>query len=105
MLGRPLPSSVGSDQKSTTAGNLILCCCYYLTSESKVLVFERKRDDFKFCFFIECRSVAMIKSSKDTRYAVDSVVTHDGIKFPCWALSDLTVFREKVGDDAYEKVI
>lgn len=47
----------------------------------------------------------MIKSSKDTRYAVDSVVTHDGIKFPCWALSDLTVFPEKVGDDAYEKVI
>ncbi|XP_031267853.1 thymidine kinase-like [Pistacia vera] len=50
------------------------------------------------------RNVAMIKSSKDTRYAVDSVVTHDGIKFPCWALSDLTSFRQKLGDDAYEKL-
>ncbi|KAF8094238.1 hypothetical protein N665_0367s0022 [Sinapis alba] len=34
------------------------------------------------------RSVAMLKSSKDTRYAKDSVVTHDGIGFPCWALPD-----------------
>ncbi|CAN6713070.1 unnamed protein product [Malus baccata var. baccata] len=39
------------------------------------------------------RNVAMIKSSKDTRYAIDSVVTHDGVKFPCWALSDLSLFR------------
>ncbi|KAM2035274.1 hypothetical protein EV2_039281 [Malus domestica] len=39
------------------------------------------------------RNVAMIKSSKDTRYAIDSVVTHDGVKFPCWALSDLSSFR------------
>ncbi|KAM1125051.1 hypothetical protein PS2_040131 [Malus domestica] len=33
------------------------------------------------------RNVAMIKSRKDTRYAIDAVVTHDGVKFPCWALS------------------
>ncbi|KAL5798060.1 hypothetical protein ACOSQ2_002880 [Xanthoceras sorbifolium] len=50
------------------------------------------------------RNVAMIKSSKDTRYAIDSVVSHDGIKFPCWALPDLTSFRSKLGDDAYEKL-
>ncbi|KAB2003946.1 hypothetical protein ES319_D11G164300v1 [Gossypium barbadense] len=50
------------------------------------------------------RNVAMIKSSKDTRYAIDSVVTHDGVKFPCWALPDLTSFRHNVGEDAYEKV-
>ncbi|KAI9177268.1 hypothetical protein LWI28_013043 [Acer negundo] len=50
------------------------------------------------------RNVAMIKSSKDTRYAIDLVVTHDGIKFPCWALPDLTSFRAKLGDDAYEKL-
>ena len=50
------------------------------------------------------RNVAMIKSSKDTRYAVDSVVSHDGVKFPCWALPDLLSFREKYGGDAYEKV-
>ncbi|KAK8588544.1 hypothetical protein V6N13_087453 [Hibiscus sabdariffa] len=50
------------------------------------------------------RNVAMIKSSKDTRYAINSVVTHDGVKFPCWALPDLTSFRQKIGEDAYEKL-
>ncbi|KAJ7964731.1 Thymidine kinase [Quillaja saponaria] len=49
------------------------------------------------------RNVAMIKSSKDTRYAIDSIVTHDGAKFPCWALPNLLSFREKYGDEAYEK--
>lgn len=47
----------------------------------------------------------LLKSSKDTRYAIDSVVTHDGIKFPCRALPDLLSFREKHGDDAYQKVL
>lgn len=47
----------------------------------------------------------MIKSSKDARYAKDSVVTHDGMKFPCWALPDLSSFRQKFGDEDYEKVI
>lgn len=46
----------------------------------------------------------MVKSSKDTRYAKDSVVTHDGIGFPCWALPDLMSFPEKFGLDAYDKV-
>ncbi|CAN8260097.1 unnamed protein product [Cochlearia groenlandica] len=50
------------------------------------------------------RSVAMLKSSKDTRYAIDSVVTHDGIGFPCWALPDLMSFPERFGQDAYEKL-
>ncbi|KAH7844620.1 hypothetical protein Vadar_030040 [Vaccinium darrowii] len=50
------------------------------------------------------RNVAMIKSSKDTRYAVDSVVTHDGIKFPCWALPNLLSFKETLGAEAYEKL-
>ncbi|XP_010045991.2 thymidine kinase [Eucalyptus grandis] len=50
------------------------------------------------------RNVAIIKSSKDTRYATDSVVTHDGMKFPCWVLSDLSSFRQEFGDDAYEKL-
>ncbi|GMI70925.1 thymidine kinase 1a [Hibiscus trionum] len=50
------------------------------------------------------RNVAMIKSSKDTRYAINSVVTHDGVKFPCWALPDLTSFRQKIGEDAYQKL-
>ncbi|KAF4359342.1 hypothetical protein CsatB_020155 [Cannabis sativa] len=50
------------------------------------------------------RTVAMIKSSKDTRYAVDSVVTHDGVKFPCWVLPDLSSFRQNFGEDAYQKL-
>ncbi|KAM1655463.1 hypothetical protein ACFX1Q_008337 [Malus domestica] len=51
------------------------------------------------------RNVAMIKSSKDTRYAIDSVVTHDGVKFLCWALSDLSLFRQNFGGDAYDKYV
>nr|GMD35277.1 thymidine kinase-like [Ipomoea batatas] len=50
------------------------------------------------------REVVMIKSSKDTRYAVDAVVTHDGTKFPCWALPDLSSFKQALGIEAYEKV-
>ncbi|KAA8524817.1 hypothetical protein F0562_011240 [Nyssa sinensis] len=50
------------------------------------------------------RNVAMIKSSKDTRYAIDSVVTHDGTKFPCWVLPNLLSFRQKFGADAYDKL-
>ncbi|GAB2228781.1 hypothetical protein Drorol1_Dr00022911 [Drosera rotundifolia] len=50
------------------------------------------------------RNVVMIKSSKDTRYAIDSVVTHDGIKFPCWALPNLSSFAEKFGAEAYAQL-
>nr|ADK92870.1 thymidine kinase [Hypericum perforatum] len=50
------------------------------------------------------RKVAMIKSSKDNRYAVDSVVTHDGLKFPCWALSDLSSFNLRLGHEAYDSI-
>ncbi|KAG2719494.1 hypothetical protein I3760_03G269500 [Carya illinoinensis] len=39
------------------------------------------------------RNIAIIKSRKDARYAIDSVVTHDRMKFPCWALPDLLSFR------------
>ncbi|OVA15117.1 Thymidine kinase [Macleaya cordata] len=50
------------------------------------------------------RTVALIKSNKDTRYGLDSVVTHDGTKLPCWALPDLSSFRQKLGADAYDKL-
>ncbi|KAK6932841.1 Thymidine kinase [Dillenia turbinata] len=50
------------------------------------------------------RSVAIIKSNKDTRYGLDSIVTHDGLKLPCWALADLSSFKEKCSDDAYSKL-
>lgn len=58
------------------------------------------------CMFFTCanRNVEMIKSSKDTRYAIDAVVTHDGTKFPCWSLPDLSSFKQRFGEDAYENV-
>ncbi|GLT80197.1 hypothetical protein SLA2020_516500 [Shorea laevis] len=50
------------------------------------------------------RSVAVIKSDKDARYGLDSIVTHDGAKLPCWALANLSSFKEKFGLDAYDKL-
>ncbi|OQU92300.1 hypothetical protein SORBI_3001G324400 [Sorghum bicolor] len=50
------------------------------------------------------RSVALIKSDKDNRYGLDSVVTHDGTKMACWALSELSSFHEKLGIEAYNEV-
>ncbi|XP_066387631.1 thymidine kinase-like [Miscanthus floridulus] len=50
------------------------------------------------------RSVALIKSDKDNRYGLDSVVTHDGTKMACWALSELSSFHDKLGIEAYNKV-
>lgn len=47
------------------------------------------------------RSVAMIKSSKDTRYAVNSIVTHDGSRMQCLALNKLSTFQTNVGAEAY----
>lgn len=60
-----------------------------------------------FCtyYFHFCRNVAVIKSNKDTRYGLDSIVTHDGVKLPCCALTNLSSFRQKFGSDAYDQVI
>jgi thymidine kinase len=49
--------------------------------------------------------VAIVKSNKDARYGLDSIVTHDGLKLPCWALPDLSSFRRKIGLDAYDQVL
>ena len=59
------------------------------------------------CFFFTsllCRSLAIIKSNKDTRYGLDSIVTHYRAKLPCLALPDLSSFRQKFGLDAYDQV-
>ncbi|XP_058189357.1 uncharacterized protein LOC131306943 [Rhododendron vialii] len=45
------------------------------------------------------RNVAMMTSRKDTRYAINLVVTHDGTKFPCWGLHNLMSFKQKFGAD------
>lgn len=50
------------------------------------------------------RNIAIIKSNTDTRYGLDSIVTHDGEKLPCLPLADLSSFREKLGAEAYEKL-
>ncbi|XP_076907846.1 thymidine kinase a-like [Bidens hawaiensis] len=50
------------------------------------------------------RNVAIIKSSKDTRYGLDSIVTHDGEKLPCWPLAALSSFKERIGHEAYHKL-
>ncbi|KAK3036914.1 hypothetical protein RJ639_030879 [Escallonia herrerae] len=50
------------------------------------------------------KSIAIIKSNKDTRYGLDSIVTHDGEKLPCWPLADLSSFRKKIGLHAYNKL-
>lgn len=50
------------------------------------------------------RNIAIIKSNTDTRYGLDSIVTHDGEKLPCLQLADLSSFREKLGAEAYEKL-
>ncbi|KAJ4828511.1 hypothetical protein Tsubulata_049614 [Turnera subulata] len=49
-------------------------------------------------------NVAIIKSNKDTRYGLDSIVTHDGVKLPCWALSRLSSFKQTFGSDAYKQL-
>ncbi|KAL1213356.1 Thymidine kinase b [Cardamine amara subsp. amara] len=48
------------------------------------------------------KNIAIIKSDKDTRYCIESIVSHDGEKFPCWPLPDLSCFKERFGIDAYE---
>ncbi|EPS73781.1 hypothetical protein M569_00976, partial [Genlisea aurea] len=50
------------------------------------------------------RSIAIIKSDKDTRYGKDSIVTHDGESLPCFPLPDLLSFRHKLSSEAYAKL-
>jgi thymidine kinase len=50
------------------------------------------------------RNVAVVKSDKDSRYGLASIVTHDGAKMACLALSELTSFRNLLGPEAYDKV-
>ncbi|KAL9251759.1 Thymidine kinase-like protein [Drosera capensis] len=47
--------------------------------------------------------VSIIKSDKDVRYGLDSIVTHDGDKYPCFALKDLSSFRQEFGGRAYDE--
>uniref|UniRef100_A0A7N2LTL5 thymidine kinase n=1 Tax=Quercus lobata TaxID=97700 RepID=A0A7N2LTL5_QUELO len=78
---------------------------YLILLNNVKLIFEIIPMIFYFYFAcLLCRSVAIIKSNKDTRYGLDSIVTHDGAKLPCLALPDLSSFRQKFGLDAYDKL-
>ncbi|KAJ4967382.1 hypothetical protein NE237_019231 [Protea cynaroides] len=45
--------------------------------------------------FLRFWNVAVIKSNKDWRYGLDYVVTHNGVKLPCFALADLSSLTQK----------
>lgn len=50
------------------------------------------------------RRVALVKSDKDTRYGLSSIVSHDGRQMPCWAVPSLASFRSQIGEEEYAKV-
>ncbi|KAI5054904.1 hypothetical protein GOP47_0030049 [Adiantum capillus-veneris] len=50
------------------------------------------------------RNVALVKSDKDTRYGLSSIVSHDGRQMPCWAVPSLASFRSQIGEDEYAKL-
>ncbi|KAG5574412.1 hypothetical protein H5410_054546 [Solanum commersonii] len=43
-------------------------------------------------------------ADKDTRYGLDSIVTHDGDRLPCWPLANLSSFKQRCGPEAYSKL-
>ncbi|XP_009797944.2 pentatricopeptide repeat-containing protein At4g16470-like, partial [Nicotiana sylvestris] len=53
---------------------------------------------------VKKESVAIIKSDKDTRYGLDSIVTHDGDRLPCRPLANLSSFKQRCGSEAYSKL-
>ncbi|KAK4485004.1 hypothetical protein RD792_007612 [Penstemon davidsonii] len=56
------------------------------------------------CEIFRSINIAIIKSNKDNRYGLDSIVTHDGVKLPCLPLANLLSFKEKIGSEAYDKL-
>ncbi|CAM6081868.1 unnamed protein product [Calypogeia fissa] len=50
------------------------------------------------------RKVVLVKSDKDTRYGLSSIVTHDGLQMPCYAVPDLATFKTKVGGKFYKEL-
>ncbi|KAF8045401.1 hypothetical protein N665_5008s0001 [Sinapis alba] len=97
-LLRTLDNDVTADQEHRGSGAIHVIMGPMFSGKSTSLLRRIKSE------ISAGRSVAMVKSSKDTRYAKDSVVTHDGIGFPCWALPDLMSFPEIFGQDAYAKL-
>uniref|UniRef100_A0A3Q7JJP6 Thymidine kinase n=1 Tax=Solanum lycopersicum TaxID=4081 RepID=A0A3Q7JJP6_SOLLC len=78
-------------------------------------VIFRQKSSEEMPFAFECKnwiaispqfqlSVAILKSDKDTRYGLDSIVTHDGDRLPCWPLANLSSFKQRCGPEAYSKL-
>jgi hypothetical protein len=80
-----------------------ICVTFMWKNLPHFLVFE-ETTSFLTLYSCHRRTVALIKSDKDNRYGLDSVVTHDGTKMECWAISELSSFHEKLGIEAYDKV-
>ncbi|KVI01112.1 Pentatricopeptide repeat-containing protein [Cynara cardunculus var. scolymus] len=74
-----------------------------LLAYKQLFHFGEMRSIFSFQLWMN-QNVAIIKSSKDTRYGLDSIVTHDGEKLPCWPLEALSSFKERIGIEAYHKL-
>ncbi|GJS48835.1 thymidine kinase a-like protein [Tanacetum coccineum] len=53
---------------------------------------------------VEAKDVVEDVSSKDTRYGLESIVTHNGEKLPCWPLDALSSFKDNIGLEAYRKL-
>lgn len=54
---------------------------------------------------LACREVLLVKSSKDTRYAVNEVVSHTGERMQCLAIASLADIPPLLGQEAYDKVV
>ncbi|MCO5547776.1 hypothetical protein L7F22_001228 [Adiantum nelumboides] len=50
------------------------------------------------------RKIALVKSDKDTRYGLTSIVSHDGRQMPCWAVPSLASFKSQIGEQEYAKL-
>eukprot|EP00249_Psilotum_nudum_P005293 c18742_g1_i1 orf=358-1419(+) len=50
------------------------------------------------------RRIALVKSDKDTRYGLDAIVSHAGMKMPCLAVPTLSAFRQRIGEEDYGKL-
>ncbi|XP_076915242.1 thymidine kinase a-like [Bidens hawaiensis] len=106
-IRKSLSPSLSYSSSSTTAAN---ARCHQTDGEIHVIVgpmFAGKTTTLLRRIKSESsngRNVAIIKSSKDTRYGLDSIVTHDGEKLPCWPLAALSLFKERIGLEAYHQL-
>ncbi|XP_075080714.1 uncharacterized protein LOC107807865 [Nicotiana tabacum] len=49
-----------------------------------------------------CSHGGLVDRGKE--YGLDSIVTHDGDRLPCWPLANLSSFKQRCGSEAYSKL-